>query len=248
MNVDACLERIGYSGELRVDEQTLRNLHRAFILAVPFENLDIHLGRHIAFTQEAVFRKVVHDNRGGFCYELNSLFYDLLKSIGFDVTFHGARMMRDGRPGVPMGHMVLAVRIDGRTWLADVGNGKSTREPVCWDGGNETTAEGVHYQIRQEESGLVLFETGEDRQWKPRFLIDPEPKQREHFIHVCEWTQTSKESRFTQVRLCTIAKPNGRVLLMDNKLTVNEADKTEEREVAPDEYSTCLHTYFGVAL
>src|SRR5215831_2539688 len=149
MDVSACLSRIQYDGDrLRSDESTLRDLHRAFLLAVPFENLDIHLGRHIAFTPEAVFRKVVRERRGGFCYELNSLFHDLLKEIGFNVEFHGASMMRDGRPGVRMGHMVLMVQIAGDVWLTDVGNGKSTREPVRLDGKNQSSAEGVDYEVR----------------------------------------------------------------------------------------------------
>ena len=248
MDIKACLQRIRYDGDLREDENTLRNLHRAFLLAVPFENLDIHLGRHIAFTPDAVFSKVVGQNRGGFCYELNSLFCDLLKQIGFDVTFHGARMMRDGHPGVIMGHMVLAVRLNGAIWLVDVGNGKSTREPLRWEGVNDSNAEGVSYHVRQSNNGPVLFETGEDGQWKPRYLIDPEPKRREDFLEVCEWTQTSSESRFTQMRICTLAQPNGRVLLMDNKLTINEADQIHEREIEPAEYTTCLRKYFQMPL
>src|SRR5207249_2821365 len=128
--LDAALERIKFEGPTDVSYETLHGLQRAFLLAVPFENLDIHLGKHIEITPAAVYRKVVEQRRGGFCYELNSLFHDLLSDIGFEVIFLGATMMRDGRPGTPMGHMVLKVDIDGESWLADVGNGKSAREPL----------------------------------------------------------------------------------------------------------------------
>jgi len=248
MNVQACLDRVRYNGNLKPDESTLRDLQMAFLLAVPFENLDIHLGRHIEFTPESVFTKVVHRRRGGFCYELNSLFHDLLTEIGFDVQFHGARMMRDGRPGVTMGHMVLTVRLNGRTWLADVGNGKSTREPLLLDGGTESSAEGVRYRVRDTDDGPILFETAEDGQWKARFLMDPEPKSRENFINVCEWTQTSSESMFTQRRVCTLARPDGRVLLMNNTLSITSPAGTHEREIPPEEYMACLRSYFGLML
>jgi N-hydroxyarylamine O-acetyltransferase len=248
MDVFACLERIGYDENVKRDEATLRGLQRAFLLSVPFENLDIHMGRHIAFTPEAVFRKVMRQNRGGFCYELNSLFHDLLKEIGFDVQFHGASMMRDGRPGMKMGHMVLLVHINRETWLTDVGNGKSTREPLRLDATTQSSAEGVHYRVHQTEAGPALFETGENGQWKARFLIDPEPKTRESFIEACEWTQTSRDSKFTQQRLCTLARANGRVLLTDNKLTVSEDEKVNEYEIPAKEYVACLRSYFGLII
>src|SRR6185436_1903286 len=88
MDVQACLKRIGYNGSIDVSYETLCNLQRSFLLNVPFENLDIHLGRRIEIDPESVFRKVVNERRGGFCYELNSLFHDLLAELGFDVEFH----------------------------------------------------------------------------------------------------------------------------------------------------------------
>src|SRR5438477_10211425 len=110
--VDAMLERIGYQGPVSISYETLRDLQRAFLLSVPFENLDIHFGRPIEIGPNAVYRKVIEDRRGGFCYELNGLFYDLLSGIGFDVTLLGATMMRDGRAGTPMGHLVLKVNLN----------------------------------------------------------------------------------------------------------------------------------------
>ena len=95
---------------------------------------DIHLGRHIAFTPQAVYSKVVEHHRGGFCYELNTLFHHVLRELGFEVKFHAATMFRDGQPGTPMGHMVLSVRLGGTLWLVDVGNGKFVREPLNFDG------------------------------------------------------------------------------------------------------------------
>src|SRR5262245_1150265 len=147
MNLAKTFERIRFAGPLDASFETLCELQRAFLLHVPFENLDIHLGRHIAFTPEAVYNKVVEHQRGGFCYELNSLFHDVLCEIGFDVKFHAATMFRDGQPGTPMGHMVLSVRLDGMHWLVDVGNGKFVREPLNFDGSTVAREEGMLYRV-----------------------------------------------------------------------------------------------------
>jgi N-hydroxyarylamine O-acetyltransferase len=248
MDLNSALDRIAFRGRRHASYDTLRELQRAFLLAVPFENLDIHLGRRIGITPEAVYRKVIEQRRGGFCFELNSLFHDLLFELGFEVKFLAARMMRDGRPGTPMGHMVLRVDVDGAAWLTDVGNGKSAREPLNFDGSNTTTAEGISFRVGESEPGLALLETDDDGNWQPRFIIDPQPRRRDEFHAVCDWTQTSPESIFTQRRACTLARPDGRVLLMNNQLTITERDKIEERLVRDDEYEKTLQELFGIQI
>jgi N-hydroxyarylamine O-acetyltransferase len=86
MDTTAYLHRIHYHGRLDPTSATLRALHRAHLHAVPFENLDIHLGRPIALDEATLFDKIVVRRRGGLCYELNGLFAALLRSLGFNVT------------------------------------------------------------------------------------------------------------------------------------------------------------------
>ena len=83
MTVDAYLERIGYWGTWAPTAETLRQLHRAHLYAVPFENLDIPLGRPITLSLPVLYEKIVGRHRGGFCYELNTLFGWLLEQLGF---------------------------------------------------------------------------------------------------------------------------------------------------------------------
>ena len=162
MNLQQRLHRIRYEGSLAPTLANLRALQKAALFSLPFENLDIHAGRPIAFTPEALDRKIVAEGRGGFCYELNSFFHDLLRDIGLRPRFAGARMFRDGQPGIPMGHMVLLVELDGSEWLVDVGNGKSCREPLDLAGSIESTAEGVRYRVGRIEDGPAVLETGPD--------------------------------------------------------------------------------------
>src|ERR1700690_1319067 len=85
LDLAAYLQRIDYRGPLDASIETLGGLHLAHLCAVPFENLDIHLGRPIALDDAGLFEKIVTRRRGGFCYELNGLFAALLRELGFSV-------------------------------------------------------------------------------------------------------------------------------------------------------------------
>ena len=111
----------------------LRQLQLAHLMAVPFENLDIHLGRAIVLDQAAFFEKVVRRRRGGFCYELNGLFAVLLRALGFGVTLLSARVAREDDSFSPeFCHLTLLVDLPGGgpRRLADVGFGDCFREPL----------------------------------------------------------------------------------------------------------------------
>jgi N-hydroxyarylamine O-acetyltransferase len=74
MNIEAYLKRIHYDGSRIPTLANLLELHRTHLLNVPFENLDIHLGRPIVLDEEKIIHKIVERRRGGFCYELNGAF------------------------------------------------------------------------------------------------------------------------------------------------------------------------------
>ena len=95
LDVPAYLARIRYTGPATPTYETLRALHYAHLLAVPFENLDIAVKRKIVLDEDAILRKIIHQRRGGFCYELNGAFAALLKALGFHTTLLSARVARD---------------------------------------------------------------------------------------------------------------------------------------------------------
>src|SRR5512147_1356301 len=134
MDVQAYLRRIDYRGELDPTAATLHALHRAHLLSVPFENLDIHLSRPIVLDQDALFDKIVTRRRGGFCYELNGLFALLLEQLGYKVTRLAARVVgTDDSLGPQFDHLTLQVQCPDEShspWLADVGFGDSFLEPL----------------------------------------------------------------------------------------------------------------------
>src|SRR5262245_26488069 len=132
MDVAAYLDRIGYRGAVDPTAETMRAIHRAHMLAVPFENLDIALGRPIELSLPAFYDKIVVRRRGGFCYELNGLFGWLLGELGFSVVTLSARVFNAEELGPDYDHMLLLVRLEER-WIADVGFGDSFLDPLRLD-------------------------------------------------------------------------------------------------------------------
>jgi N-hydroxyarylamine O-acetyltransferase len=246
--VARCLDRIGYDGPLDVTADTLRRLHHAHLLAVPFENLDIHRGCSIVLDFDALFDKVVGRRRGGFCYELNGLFGWLLGELGFDVTMISARVANErGELSPEFDHMALLVRLD-RVWLADVGFGASSREPLPLDESEEQQWDGVAYALARDGAGWMLI--GRDEHGvRPQYRFTPLARQFEEFEPMCRYHQTSPESHFTRKRVCSLATSEGRVTLSDMRLIVTRGAERSERHLADDaEYATTLRELFGIEL
>jgi len=134
LNPSSYLARMNYSGPIGPSADTLRALHRAHMLAVPFENLDIHLGRSIVCGEVGFLHKIIDERRGGFCYELNGAFAALLRTVGFELTLLSARVSgADGSYGPEFDHLTLRVdlpAVPGASWLADVGFGDNFVEPL----------------------------------------------------------------------------------------------------------------------
>lgn len=245
----AYLRRIDYDGPLAPAIDTLRGLHGAHLLAVPFENFDIHFGRSIVLDEARFFDKIVGERRGGFCYELNGLFAALLRALGFDVTLHSARVHEgNGRYSPEFDHLVLVVHLAER-WLADVGFGESFRLPLRLDERGDQVQDGHIYRIRDEGHGLTMLEYGEDGAILDGYAFTLQPRRLEEFAGMCRYHQTSPESSFTQKRICSRATPLGRVSLSDNRLIITERGERREVELgSEEEYAAALRECFGIEL
>ncbi|HVA28016.1 MAG TPA: arylamine N-acetyltransferase [Candidatus Baltobacteraceae bacterium] len=124
------LRRVGYGGPLSPTRQTLHNLHRAHLFAIPFENIDVQMGIRPSFDLDVVFDKIVERGRGGWCYEMNGIFAWALRELGFSVDLVGAAVGREkfGSASL-MNHLALIVHLD-LPYLADVGFGNGMLLPA----------------------------------------------------------------------------------------------------------------------
>lgn len=249
MDVSSYLARIDYRGPRDVSAETLRELHKTHLLAVPFENLDVHFKRAIVLDEEKLVAKILAERRGGICYELNSAFYSLLSALGFRVSMLSAGVARDeGGFDPPFDHMALLVHLEER-WLADVGFGDSFREPLRLDLRGEQDQNGESYRIVEAEEQDLIVERRESESWKPQYRFTLDPYKLDDFDEMCRYHQTSPESPFTQKRVCTRATPDGRITVSGMRLIVTDRGEKQERELAShEEWLAALRAHFGIEL
>jgi N-hydroxyarylamine O-acetyltransferase len=227
LDIPAYLERIAYHGPLDVSLETLRGLHLAHLYAVPFENLDIHLGRPLSLDGAALFDKIVTRRRGGFCYELNGLLCSLLRELGFRVTMLSAEVA--GQTGFSPAYDHLTLRVDlEEAGLVDVGFGDGFRQPLRLDDAADQPQGTSVYRIVPDGEYRVLSRRDAGGAWTPQYRFTLESHALADFAERCRFHQTSPESHFTQGRIFTLAIPEGRVTLSGRRLIVTTpAGRTE---------------------
>lgn len=248
MKVEAYLKRIGYDGPLEPGAGTLGRLHKAHLLSVPFENLDIHLGRPIVLDENRIINKIVAEGRGGFCYELNGAFCALLRALGFEVAMLSAGVARAGGGfDPPFDHMALLVQLE-EPWLADVGFGDCFLEPLRLnERGEQPRGDGVYRLI--EEAAHIVLQRREQDSWKPQYRFTLQPYHLADFNDMCRYHQTSPESPFTQRRTCSRATAEGRITVTGMRLIETARGHKTERALADDtQWRAALREHFGIEL
>jgi N-hydroxyarylamine O-acetyltransferase len=266
MDVEAYLDRIGYRGPQEVSSGSLRELHAAHTFAVPFENLDIHLGRAISLDPASLFDKIVNRRRGGYCFELNGLFALLLERLGFSVRQLMARVLW-GQAGIgPLSHRVLLIETGGERWIADVGfggNGLIAAIPLA--SGHEEQQHADRFRVMSDQEGVDRREEraeyqGQHRQgyridclvkdtWEPMYSFTTESYLPVDYTYANYYHSHSPESLFTQKRLCTRPTPNGRIILQNRALKIRHGGhgQTEAAKTLAV-YRSMLTDHFGIAL
>ncbi|MCU0568528.1 MAG: arylamine N-acetyltransferase [Oculatellaceae cyanobacterium Prado106] len=247
MNIAAYFNRIGYQGSIQKNYQTLRDIQKNHLLNVPFENLDVHQGKAIALSPDALFNKIVEQRRGGFCYEVNGLLAEVLKNLGFRVSLLSAQVARkQGEFGPDYDHLLLLVHLD-EPWLVDVGFGESFPEPLRLrpQASAETSQD---YQLMHDGS-YWLVQSRKRGTWQTQFRFKPDAHPFPAFREMCHYHQTSPESKFTRHRLCSRATPEGRITLVDQRLIITQrGDRQETRLKSETEYHQALADHFQISM
>ena len=248
MDVKKYLSRIGISSQLKPDLHTLIKLHKSHILNVPFENLDIHLGREITLDFKKFYTKIVINNRGGFCYELNGSFYNLLANLGYKAKMVSARVANSkGDFGKEFDHMAIIVKLDDE-WLVDVGFGDSFIEPIKFELELPQKRYGMIYKIvKHDEDYFKLQKSSDGVNYIDQYIFTLNERKLSDYTEMCIHNQTSPTTMFTHKRICTIATEDGRITLSDLKLirTIG-GEKIETILNNENEFQECLKTYFKI--
>ena len=252
MDTAAYLTRIDYSRPVKPDVTTLHELQLAHLLTVPFENLDIGWKRPIRLDIDSLWDKLILRRRGGFCYELNGLFAELLKLIGYEVIHLNARVFNSsGEPGIDFDHLALLVRTPGvsERWLVDVGFGDSFLQPLHFEDRGEQPQGLRAYRIEEVEGGYVTWQCDYDGTWERQYFFDLQPhKFPDEYEAGCLYHQTSPLSSFTRNNIISKATTDGRISLETARLIVTQNGLRSERPVHNQvEYQQLLKRYFDIA-
>jgi len=251
MEITPFLERIGYQGPTEVNLEALKGLQRAFLLSVPFENLDIHFEEKPALSFADFYEKIVDDRRGGLSYECNGLFFAMLRAMGFEVQLLSGRICFGNELTDEFDHMLVLVSLEGETgqqdYLIDVGLGQSCPEPILLNQTYEYSSENCTYRLGAHQDKPAVFYKSAKSDWQPRYVFSITARALVDFAPMYRFHQSSEQSPFTQGQLVTLMTETGRVTLNGMTLSIIDSDKREQRELASEaEYLKCLEKYFDI--
>jgi N-hydroxyarylamine O-acetyltransferase len=249
MNQLIYLARIQYRGPVTDSLDVLRGLQEAHLRRVPFENLDIWRG--VPIELGAGYRKIVEAGRGGFCYELNGLFYELLRALGFTVKLVSARVYdgRKGEFGPEFDHMAIIARVAGADYLVDVGFGEFAGGPLAIHSEAVQRDARGDFLIERHDGQYLMVEKREGDKFEPEYLFTETARELEEFGAMCRYHQTSPESHFTQKRLCSMPTQEGRVTVSGNTLKITTPAGVREEELTSEAaFEEALQQYFNITL
>jgi len=255
-DLDAYFKRIGYTGSRELCIQTLNEIQWLHLLAIPYENLDIHVpGGKIDLTPEVVERKLVTEGRGGYCFEHNTLAMYVLKAMGFDVTplLARTRWQRDPEFTGAATHLVLKVKLDGVLWLFDVGfSSFGSGAPLLIETEEQqmTQLNETRRIVKTDEFYIHQLLSPRDGQWMDMYVFTLNRS------YPVDWEvgscYCSTHTTCGLLHCIIVAMPTeaSRVLLFNKTLTTKYPDGTSEsRDIATHaEYLGVLRTVFKLTL
>lgn len=249
MDINEYLTRFEAQPFKEVSIHNLTRLQHSHLLHIPFENLDVMRQMPIYLNVDTIYAKVVARRRGGYCYELNGLFNELLVELGYDAHLVAATVSKpSGEWAKADTHAAILVDLDS-PYLVDVGFGAATpRMPIPLDGSERSDDVGAVYRTVQVDTTHydLIRKSGTAERTLYRFstvhknLID--------FHEGCVYNQVSKESTFTHKDIVTIATPEGRNTLSDNVLTKTQNGDAVTSTLSAEEKTSVLANMFNIRL
>lgn len=244
--------RVGYSGEVAPNLECLKQLQYLHPQAIAFENLNPFLGLSLDLKFSSIFDKLVSEGRGGYCFEHNLLFGQVLKTIGFKVKGLSARVFWEVPEGEvkPRDHMVLMVQVSGRNYIADVGfGGASFTGPLELYYTEEQQTPHEPYRIT-ENGGFYYLEIKINGEWRLMYRFGLEEQLMPDYEVVSWYLCSFPNSMFVNELMLARCMPWGRYALHNNKFTTHRLDGNSEKQtfVTANEIKAALEDKFLIQL
>lgn len=258
IDLDAYLARIGIGVVPDADAAGLAAIQRAHRLAIPFENLDIRLGRGVSLDPAHVFEKLVHKRRGGYCFEQNQLFLRALTAMGFDARPLLGRVWLMATDIPPRNHTLNLVRINGEDWIADAGFGGSYAPPMkLVDGSQASAPDGADFRLSlTEDHGWLLERRGEEPigegasdSWQAQYSFTLDNVASIDLEMSNHWAATRPDTLFTTRSVVSMCLPSGFASLLDQHYKRRNGDQRVEADIeSATAYRLRLNFVFGIVL
>ena len=250
LDLDSYCARIGYDGPRTPTIETLRAVLGAHAAAIPFEAIDVLLGRGVDLSPQAVDAKLIGQRRGGYCFEQNALFKRALTALGFQVEGLLCRsrwMTPPEQLPRPRTHMALRVSLQGEAWLADVGySSVGLPAPLRFefDRPQPTPHEAFRLTAQGDET---LLEADLGDSWAPVYELPAAPALDIDFLTPNWFTSTHPDSNFRQNLIVGRTTPTSRHTLLNNRLRVRTPGVgVREEHLDADQLEAVLADAFGL--
>jgi N-hydroxyarylamine O-acetyltransferase len=252
LDLGAYLERTGYHGLLEPTAATLAELHRRHVEAIPFENLEIMLGRPVDLDLARLQDKLVRRRRGGYCYEHNLLFAAVLERLGYAFTGLSARVTMGTGKLRPLTHMCLRAEADGVAWLVDVGfGGDGLLEPIPMRAGQRVRqgAGGWEYALAEQSAGSWALRSLRPQGWLELYTFTLEARWPVDYLVFNWYTSTHPHSAFTHRPVVQKVGDDLRRSLVGSELTlIRPGWARETRTADPAALPEVVAADFGIEL
>lgn len=247
-DLSSYFRRINYTGPAAADSATLQSIMRHQLFSVPFENLDVQAGKIVSLEPEEISNKILHQQRGGYCYEVNGIFAMALAALGIPYRFVAARpMFYPVRR--PKTHMAIIAEVDGRQWLCDLGFGSyGIRAPIALDTLDSNIKQDFDtFKLTRNAQGEFLLQAKVEGEWCNQYGFDLSPQEWIDFVPANYLNSTHPDAIFVQKLLIVQHRPEGRIILLGDMLKTVTARGVEKQQLAKDEIATVLQSSFGLA-
>lgn len=243
-------KRIRYSGGTQVSAATLKQLHLGHVMSIPFENLDVYARKPISLERDDLFRKIVINHRGGYCFEMNGLFAAVLTEMGFLVSSHLARVYQGSFDHSGKTHRVLMVKADDQAWLCDVGfGGNGLVAPLLFEEGLEQEHLGRCHRVMADPDYGYRVEFKTAAGFEPIYAFTREACCPADYLIANHYTATYPESFFRQAMMCALVTETGKITYFDGHLKIIDGETLTETTITGDgAIKDTLKSYFGLEL
>jgi N-hydroxyarylamine O-acetyltransferase len=234
IDLSAYFRRIGYAGAREPTLDTLAALHLRHVQAIAFENLNPLLGWPVRLDPASLERKLVHDGRGGYCYEQNLLFGHVLRALGFRVTGLAARVLWTFHPEdaiTARSHQLLRIDLEDGPYLVDVGfGGQTLTGPLRLEPDLEQATPHEPFRLVTAGDGFKM-QCMVGAEWKTLYRFDLQEVFEPDYKILNHYASTHPDSLF--VNSLVVARPatDRRYALFNNRLAVHHLGGPTERRV-----------------